>query len=320
MSDNKKIENYQKAALGLLLYTLLVILWGAWVRISHSGDGCGDHWPLCHGEFIPGTSNFVPEQKTWVEYSHRLMSGTFGLVVIWFFWRARKIFPSEHPVRKAALAVLIFMITEALLGAKLVLMGLVMQNDSPMRAFSMSAHMLNSLLLVGAVALLWELSRQGRWQLRDVSQGQKFLRRPRSLVRVTLGLFLVLAVSGAIASLASTLFPSQSLLEGLKQDLNPDSHFLIRWRVLHPALGLLLGGGLSLMAWMTSQLTSTPSLKRSSLRLSMIAAGAVVFGGLTLLSLAPNWMKLAHLLMAHTLWISVVIWGRNLIWKFEPEA
>jgi heme a synthase len=320
MSTDNKVRTFRRAALWLLLYTLLVILWGAWVRISHSGDGCGDHWPLCNGEFIPGTSTFVPAKKTWVEYTHRLMSGSFGLIVIWFFWRAKKTFPKKHPACKAATAVLIFMITEALLGAKLVLLGLVMKNDSPLRAFTMSAHMLNSLLLVASVALMWELGRAGAWQRREFSDTQKLLRKAKQWVRLMLGLFLVLAISGAIASLASTLFPSESLLEGLSKDFSPDSHYLIRWRVLHPFLGVVLGGGLSLTAWLVSQMSEETILKQASLRLAAITTFAVIFGCLTLLSLAPSWMKLTHLLIAHTLWITVVLWGRNLLWKFQPQS
>ena len=36
-------------SLALLAVTVLVILWGAFVRVTGSGAGCADHWPLCNG-------------------------------------------------------------------------------------------------------------------------------------------------------------------------------------------------------------------------------------------------------------------------------
>jgi len=59
-----KLQPFAKAAWGVLAYSILVILWGAYVRISFSGDGCGDHWPLCHGEVIPT----APSVKTLIEF------------------------------------------------------------------------------------------------------------------------------------------------------------------------------------------------------------------------------------------------------------
>ncbi len=325
MTTTIKIRQFRTYALWLLLYTLLVILWGAWVRISHSGDGCGDHWPLCNGEFIPGTTTFVPAKKTWVEYTHRLMSGSFGLIVTWFFWRSRKIFSANHPARKAAMASFIFMITEALLGAKLVLFGLVMKNDSPLRTFAMSLHMLNSLLLVASIALLWESAKPTTWSRRDTStwlllqtKASQWIGQHLKKILIGIGaLFMLLAVSGAIAALASTLFPSESLLDGLLQDLNADSHYLIRLRILHPLMGVLVGSGLGITGWLIAQLAESSKalapLKKAGERLALICFLAVPFGMLTLLSLAPPWMKIVHLLIAHSVWICLVLLIKTLL-------
>ena len=66
------------ASWGLVAYTILIIAWGAWVRISGSGDGCGDHWPLCKGEAVP----IGESVKTWIEVSHRYSTALFGLLVL----------------------------------------------------------------------------------------------------------------------------------------------------------------------------------------------------------------------------------------------
>ena len=59
-------------------WTVAVILWGAFVRATGSGAGCGAHWPLCNGEVVPR----APVLETMVEYTHRLTSGLALLLVL----------------------------------------------------------------------------------------------------------------------------------------------------------------------------------------------------------------------------------------------
>lgn len=56
-------------------YALIVL--GAWVRITGSGMGCGDDWPLCNGRLIP-TLGDLP---TVIEWSHRLAALVVSLLV-----------------------------------------------------------------------------------------------------------------------------------------------------------------------------------------------------------------------------------------------
>lgn len=287
---------YKKFAFGLLFYTLLVILWGAWVRISHSGDGCGDTWPLCHGQLIPETQR----GKTWVEYAHRLMSGIYGFVVLYFWWAARKIYPVGHFTRKAATATLIFMITEAALGAKLVLFKLVTTNDTPYRAFVMALHQINSFMLTGAVALAFAAATLEK-DLKAPSQEDK---RYRYLPWI----IVVIGITGAWASLSNSLFPTENLLEGLLADFSSDSHFLVRLRGLHPLLAVLGGGSLALFFWVKAQTAESLLLERRSYQMALALVAALVFGILTLLLHAPVWMKIVHLALAHTIWVILLQW------------
>jgi len=66
----------------VLGYNILVILWGAVVRATGSGAGCGDHWPLCQGVVIPHGEQIA----TIIEFSHRATSGIDALLVVALVW------------------------------------------------------------------------------------------------------------------------------------------------------------------------------------------------------------------------------------------
>src|SRR5690242_3089494 len=118
-----QLTRFAKFAWFCVAYNILVILWGAFVRASSSGAGCGSHWPLCNGEVIP----LNPSTARIIEFTHRTMSGIDLplLLVLGFF--AFRLFPWGR-VRVGALASIVFIGTEALLGAQLVTAGLVGDN------------------------------------------------------------------------------------------------------------------------------------------------------------------------------------------------
>lgn len=305
------MERYKQISRVLIFYTLIVIVWGAWVRISHSGDGCGDTWPLCNGQIIPEAE----QNKTWVEFSHRITSGLFGIFILAMWWRARSLFPKQHAARFWASMSLIFTISEALLGAKLVLFGLVGSNDTPFRALVMSLHLINSLLLVGSLTLQWDASHPISWKSRTT----KLWNLPSlSNYRITtsmIAIFMMIGITGAIAALSTTLFPSESLIEGLKQDFSQGSHFLIRLRVLHPIMAVFLGGGLILILHLLKQMTDKTEIEfqNRTRYLQSALVFAILMGSMTLLKLSPTYMKVIHLISVHTAWIFLVLWLRTLM-------
>lgn len=297
----------------VVAYTILVIIWGAWVRISHSGDGCGDTWPLCQGEFIPAAS---AAKKTWIEHFHRVMSGLFGIVIIAGYFYIRRTFSQGHPIRWAALASLILTITEALLGAKLVLSGLVGTNASMMRSLIMGLHFLNSALLVASVTLTALFSQHLQWRRRSIKQ----IIQTRVLNRlpiVALALFIFLGATGTIAALSTTLFPSTSLLEGFTKDFSDQSHMLLRLRALHPTMGIFAGVALAIMFLLVGETTdkSEHRVRRLSHLVAGVTSAAIVVGTVTLLWLSPLPLRLTHLALAHAIVISFTAWWQSLIYK-----
>src|SRR5215210_7414001 len=176
--------------------TLAVILWGAFVRASKSGDGCGAHWPLCNGSVVPDPQS----AKTLVEFAHRATSGVAFLLVVGLCVWAFRAFKRGHAVRAAAAASGLFIVTESLIGAGLVLLRLVADNASVARAFYLSIHLVNTFLLVAALALTaW-------FAARGVAERPRLFEFFRGRVGAALLGSLALGVSGAVAALGATLF------------------------------------------------------------------------------------------------------------------
>lgn len=310
--QDKKIQSFKKWSLVLLAYAIFVIVWGAWVRISQSGDGCGDHWPLCQGTLIPSslisnaTAEFSTKAKLIVEFTHRLTSGLFGIAVMVQFYFAKKYFDQNHLARKWAKRALVFMFIEALLGAALVKLALVTKNDSALRTVMISLHLLNSLALTGSLALTWDYS-----STHDFTTNL-LMKRWHLLNKILPVCFILIGVSGAIAALASTLFPSESLIEGLQKDFAPNVHHLIRLRILHPISGVLIGGLLALTASILMQTEADSESKSRAKKFIAAVIIGIVFGAITLVTHAPIWMKLVHLAIAHGIWIRLLLLLRSL--------
>lgn len=284
-------------AWGVVAFTFAVILWGAYVRASGSGAGCGAHWPLCNGVVLPRD----PAAATIIEFAHRTTSGIALLLVVGLVALARRDFGPGHLVRKAAWTTLFFMLTEALVGAGLVLLELVAHNDSIARAVYLGVHLANTFLLLAAMSLTawWGSGQSAPAHPLD-------WRRVAPLGAVLAGLLLV-GITGAITALGDTLFPAGSLVEGIRQDASPTAHVLLRLRVLHPILAVTVGMVLLAIAVRITLRDTSPA----AALVGRLAAGLVllqlVAGVLNLLFLAPIWMQLVHLFLADLVWLSAVL-------------
>lgn len=293
-----RLNRFAAFAWGVVAYTLAVILWGAYVRASASGDGCGAHWPLCNGEVIPQAAH----SKTLIELTHRLMSGlALPLVIALAVWAFRA-YRKGHAVRRGAALSVVFMVTEALIGARLVLFGLVAANASMDRAVSMSIHLINTFVLLAVMTLTaWSASGGGenlRWR------GQGAL---RWLCAAALVGTLVLAVSGAVAALGDTLFPARSLAAALSEDFSTTAHVLIRLRLLHPLLAVAVGCLVLVTALTASRLRPGRWVTRWMWALSALVLLQIAAGSLNVYLLAPVWLQLVHLLLADLMWLALVL-------------
>jgi cytochrome c oxidase assembly protein subunit 15 len=278
----------------VLGWNLAVILWGAFVRATGSGAGCGAHWPLCNGEVLPR----APALDTLVEYTHRLTSGVALLAVGYLAFRVFRAKPAGHPGRQAAAASVFFILTEAAVGAGLVLFRLVADDESVARALFMAVHLMNTFVLLACLALTAHFaSTDARPRLGAAAV-------PYALAALAL---LLVGTSGAVAALGDTLYPARTLGSGLAADLSPTAQVLLRLRIAHPLLAVVGSAAVLAAAASVLRAHAEPVLRRAAWSLGGLSALQLVVGLVNVLLLAPVWLQLVHLLLADVLWIALVL-------------
>ena len=294
-------QRFTVAAWLFLAYLIAVILFGAWVRISHSGDGCGSNWPTCHGEVIPT----APSAATLIEFTHRVTSGLCGVLGLGLLAWSWSLF-GMGPVTRAVAWTLLFVVFEGAIGAGLVLAELVADDASAARAAVIALHLTNTLALTAFAALAAWRSGQHR--------PARFLARRRAAFAIGIALVVVASMSGAVTALGDTLFPSEinvgpGLFTEIGDDLSAGNHFLVRLRILHPALAILAAGYLP---WL---LASEADSNRWASAAMYLVAAEVVIGFVNIGLSAPGWMQVIHLLGAQAFWVAFILACASI----EPE-
>ncbi len=301
-------RGYRTFAWLILAYNLVVILWGAFVRATGSGAGCGSHWPLCNGAVVPR----APQVETLIELAHRASSGVLLLLAVAMVIWALRAFPQGHLVRRGAVISLFFLIIEALLGAGLVLLEYVADNASMARVWWVGAHLANTFLLTGALTLNgWWAEGGGRPRLRG--QGMT-----GTLLILALAGTLGIGVTGAITALGTTLFPAASIAEGIQQDFSAASPLLLRLRVVHPAVAVGVGLGLVGVATVVQAWRPHARTRRFGSWIVGLFAVQMAVGAINLALHAPVWLQLLHLLLADLLWIALVLFSAAAL-SLEPR-
>jgi heme A synthase len=305
-----KLSRFAWYAWGVLAYNILVILWGAFVRASGSGAGCGSHWPTCNGEVI-----HWPEQtETLIEFTHRLTSGLALILVIGLLVWAFRSYSKGSLVRAGAVLSFVFILTEALVGAGLVLFELVAENTSSARAVVIAVHLVNTFILLSVLTLTaW-------W----ASSEEKPLRLKNSWLNGVLGLgFLALlgvGATGAVIALGDTLFPAASLSEGLQQKFSPTAHFLVRLRPYHPLVAIGVGLYLIVIAAIFNSRYGLAEPRKFSRMLTILYFIQLGAGALNVVLLAPIWLQLLHLLLSDLILIAWVLFMAATLVEEVPQS
>jgi len=294
----------------VVVYSVLVVLWGVVVRATGSGNGCGDHWPLCNGQVFP----IHPRLATVIEYTHRMMSGPseVPLVVLLLVWVFRGTV-ERHLARSFAIAGLVLTLTEGLLGALLVKLGLTAMSTSPWRPPMLALHLSNTLLLLGSLALTAHFLGRRTATVRGSVQFKHKLPAIMGLIAA-----MVIGVTGSLAALGDTLFPSASLRSALAADFSSSAEWLVRLRILHPASAVVAGAFILWLLWRAVFVSGDGEHRRLGLWLAGLLGCQFLLGGLDVLLRAPVWMQVLHLAGADAFWcvlvaltISVAVVGKD---------
>ncbi|MEK6278033.1 MAG: COX15/CtaA family protein [Actinomycetota bacterium] len=134
--------------------TLALIVVGGVVRVSDSGLGCGaagsglEGWPLCGGRALP-----LIQENAVIEFSHRLLAGVVGLLILAIVWQARKLPRSQTLLRRGSLLAGVLVLAQAGLG------GLTVEHN--LEDELVAAHLgLAMLLLATLIVLAWAVRRE----------------------------------------------------------------------------------------------------------------------------------------------------------------
>jgi len=178
----------------------------------------------------------------------------------------------------------------------------VAKNESVGRVFSLSAHLINTFLLLASLALT-------AWWSTKPAHVRPARLAPNTRTRLTAAIvaLVLVALAGVITALGDTLFPAQTLAQGISQDFAATANFLIRLRVIHPALAIVTAMLIAAVAANEFRRVHTGPLHTLAGLLLILLAAQIVLGTLTVLLKAPIPMQLAHLLAADALWITLVL-------------
>ena len=314
MEQETKLDRFAKYAWYVLAWNVVVIVWGVFLRASKSGDGCGEHWLTCNGELIPS----APQFKTVIEFSHRMTTVIDGfLMLILLIWAIR-IWQKMRDRRSriilySVIGAVFFVITEAAVGAGLVLTGNTAVAVTDTRPFWAMGHLVNTfVLLVFLVMTVWLAKRERQF-------GPRPERKVVVLVAIAFAALLLVGMSGTLAALSNMLFPSASIAEGIAKDFSASSNVVLRLRLSHPIFSVLTGVYLIFLAgWLKSRRPASGDVRWWSGAVSALVVIQIAFGAATLLSLGPIVMQLGHLFLADMVWIAVIFLAAN-YFAAEPE-
>ena len=291
------MDRFARYAWLTLFYNVAVVLWGTVVRATGSGAGCGSHWPLCNGEVVPRS----PRLATLIEFGHRATSGLAVLLIAGLVVAAWRVFPRGHRVRRAAVLSAALIASEALIGAGLVLLELVAENASVARGFWVAGHLINTYLLIAALALTaW-------WGGSIDAPRMRMEGALRATMACTLGALLVLGASGAVTALGDTLFRASTLAEAKALTFSDSSHLFVRLRVWHPTLAVSVFVLVAFAVWRAVTVREDAVAQRLGVGVLGVYLLQLIVGAVNVGLLATVPLQLVHLLVSDFIWIGFVL-------------
>ncbi len=275
-------------ALTTVLMTLGLIVFGAVVRVTDSGLGCGNEWPLCDGTVIPPMDNVT----AWIEWLHRLFAALIGLFGLGTLYVALRAYRAQNRLVLWATVVAALLFTlQSALGAFVVIY------DLPPTMVTM--HLGTAMLLLGALLL----ATIGAWYQPTTRYARDHV---TLLAYVTAGLTLVIILTGALvrgagATLACADWP---LCNG---EILPFSQGQLQViHVTHRFAVFALGLSLLLLTWYVFRARQHRLLRTFTLLSVVTFFGQALVGGIFVLTSASPLWGAAHVGTAALTWAFLV--------------
>jgi heme A synthase len=284
------MKTLRRLSLAALVLAFAQIVFGAIVRITGSGMGCGDHWPKCAGLWFPPHDRI----DLIIEITHRYIAFALTFTIIALFvaaFRARRDPEGSRVLAPAAIAA-VLVVVAALLGAVTVKMAL--------NPFIIAAHLTIAMSLLATLAVA--LSRAGGLGTQSDMTGAtaKTFRTARAAVIMTL----VVLVFGA---LTANMPGAASACGGFPWCRTVVTGGTPLWiQVIHRILAFLLLGHLTGIAIATGKRGEPAVIKRAA-RLTLGAAvlQVIVAAGMIEMHFPPAFRSL-HQAFGTLVWLAVV--------------
>ena len=268
-------RRYRLLAWAAAAATYLLVVLGAVVRITGSGLGCGEDWPVCHGRLIPPLS----DTATFIEWNHRLVAAIVSLLVVLLagltWWERRGAGSGKRPIPgRAGYVALGLLVVQVLLGAITVKLQLP--------PWTVILHLGTAMLLLATLLL--------------AAVGRLTPGSTPAFVGAALGFVTVLfgALTANLgAALACVGFP---LCNG---QVIPAGNYLqyIHWT--HRLLAYGLFGYLLIWAWRTRRRGPAVAVGIAALQIAVAAT--------LVLHLVPKPLQAAHAAVGTALWVALVV-------------
>lgn len=277
-----------RLALVTALFTVLLIVIGAIVRVTDSGLGCGSSWPLCDGKIIPPLDNLT----AWIEWSHRLFAmliGVLGLATLVAAWRSKR--ENRFAFIAVVIAALLYTV-QSMLGRQVVVHEL--------RPVLVALHLGTAMLLLAALlaAVVAATYRPEKRIQTDSVTLLTYITTVLSLVIILTGAL----VRGSGATLACTDWP---LCNGAVIPVGQGQAAMIH--MTHRFAVVALGISLLLLVWQALQAGRSGQIRRVAVLAVIVYLAQAAVGALFVLTQAGRVWGAAHVGLAAATWALLVM-------------
>lgn len=288
-------RRYAILTLGTALLTYALIVFGGVVRITGSGMGCGDDWPLCNGQLIPPM-----DFETLIEYGHRLVAALVSFLVLGVALYAvkhrRTPGVGDRGLVGWSMLALFLLIAQVLVGAVTVWLELPTE--------TVVLHLIVASLLLAALIIA------GIKPLAPAATDPSVTSAPRSVQSwvwaATLLGFVTLVFGGLVANTgAAVMCRGFPLCNG---QLFPDGGAMVQLHWIHRLLAYALLIVVAVAALRSLRYGATGLRRAATASLVLVAAQIGVAAAMVLLFL-PDTYRALHLAVGAALWVALVVWA-----------